>query len=69
MKKKKLLVFVTTLLCIIAKAQTPYYYYYKDEKIYLTLNTQYAFLSLREPQLPVNIQQRGIIAENILDYI
>lgn len=52
-----------TLLCIISNAQTPYYFYnYKGEKIYLSLNTEYAFLSVKEQQLPIDIQRRSMKA-------
>jgi len=50
-------------LCIISNAQTPYYFYgYEGVKVYLSLNTEYAFLSVKEPKIPVDIEQRGIIA-------
>jgi len=40
------------------------YYFYNSEgkKVYLTLNTKYAFLSVDEPQLPIDIAQRGMQA-------
>jgi len=59
--KKILFTFGIALLCLTAKAQTPYYYYYGGEKQYFSLNTEYAFLSLKEQQLPVDIQQRNDI--------
>jgi len=43
--------------------EDPYYFYnHEGEKVFLTLNTKYAFLSVEEPQLPVDIVQRGIQA-------
>jgi len=44
----------------MAKSQTPYYYYYSGEKQYLSLNTEYVFLSVKQQQLPDSIQQRNI---------
>jgi len=41
-------------------SQTQYGYYYKGEKRYFTLNTEYAFLSLGEPQLPEYIIQHNV---------
>ena len=64
--KRLLYTFITAFLCLIAQAQTPYYFYnYKGEKLYLSLNTQHAFLSVKEQQLPVNIQQRNIAATKL----
>lgn len=49
------------LLCFILAAQTPHYFYnHKKERVYLSLNTRYAFLSVSEQVLPANIQQRNI---------
>ena len=45
-----------------AKVTDYYYYSHGEEKVYLSLNTKYAFLSVKEPQLPANIAQRGINA-------
>jgi len=59
--KKLLFTFTIVLLCLTAKAQTPYYYYHDGEKQYLSLNTGYAFLSLKERKLPLDIQQRSNI--------
>jgi hypothetical protein len=59
--KKLSFTIAITLLCLAVKAQTPYYYYYEGEKQYLSLNTEYAFLSLKEQKLPVDIQQRNSI--------
>ena len=46
--------------------ETPYYFYkYKDGvyvKTYLRLNTKYATLTVKEPQVPDDILQRGITA-------
>ena len=50
-----------TVFCFIAKSQTPYYYY-KGEKQYLSLDTEHAFLSVKEQQLPDSISQRTISA-------
>ena len=54
--EKLLFTFAFTLLCLAGKSQTPYYYYYEGEKQYLSLNTEYAFLSLNEQQLSADIQ-------------
>ena len=62
---KKLFIFVITLMCLAVKAQTPYYYYSRGEKVYLKLNTEYAYLSLKDAHLPDNIQQRGIKAAEL----
>ena len=48
------------LLCAVSGAQTPYYYYYEGKKQYLELNTEYAFLSVSEQQLPANITRLNI---------
>ena len=56
--KKLIFTFTIILLCLMMKAQTPYYYYYQGEKQYLSLDTEYAFLSLKEQRLPDDIQQR-----------
>ena len=57
--KKLSFTFTIILLCLAGKAQTPYHYYnYEGKKKYLSLNTGYAFLSLKEQQIPINILQR-----------
>lgn len=44
------------LLSIVVIGQTPYYFYnYQGEKVYLSLNTKYAFLSTQKSQLIKNI--------------
>ena len=54
------LLFAFTFLCLAGKAQTPFYYYNcEGEKQYFSLNTKFAFLSLRKQQLPADIQQRN----------
>jgi hypothetical protein len=58
--KKLLFVFIFTFLCIVSNAQSPYYYYYEGKKIYLSLNTEYAFLSLKEQNIPTDIKQHKI---------
>ena len=58
--KQLLFIFGITLFSIFSNAQTPYYYYYNGKKQYLSLNTEYAFLSVKEPQQPVGIEQRSI---------
>jgi len=45
-----------------AAPDSNYFYNHLNEKVFLTLNTGYAFLSAREPQLPDDIAQRGITA-------
>ena len=45
----------------LRSAESPYYFYnHERQKVYLSLNTQYAFLSVREPTWPEDIVQRGI---------
>ena len=58
--KKLLFTIGIILLCVVSKSQTPYYYYYEREKQYLSLNTEYAFLSVKEQMLPADIKQRNI---------
>ena len=54
----------------VEEVESPYYYYqYKDGeyvKIYLRINTKYATLTLKEPQVPDDILQRGITASGFL---
>ena len=59
--KKILFVSGITLLCIVLNAQTPYYYYYNGERQYLSLNTEYAFLSVKG-ELPADVKLRGVKA-------
>ena len=54
-----------TLLCSLSNAQTPYYYYNKESKHYLTLDTEHAFLSIKEPQLSDSIKQRNMGATKL----
>ncbi len=63
--KRMLVVLGISFLCIGLNAENSYYFYnYEGKKIYLSLNTEYAFLSLKEQKLPVNIQQHYVkIAE------
>ena len=58
--KRLLFIFVFILLFVASNAQTPYYYYYEGKKQYLSLNTGYAFLSVKEQQLPSDIELRNI---------
>ena len=59
--KKLLLVFGFVIFGIALNAQTSsYYYYYEGKKQFLSLNTEFAFLSLPEPILPSDILQRNI---------
>ena len=58
--KKLLFIFVILLFGIVLHAQTPYYYYYDEEKQYLELHTEYAFLSLTDTVVPEDILQRNI---------
>lgn len=63
---RKFFIFTFTILCLVIKAQeSPYYFYnYDGQKVYLSLNTEHAFISTKEKQLPVNIQQlRNTVAE------
>jgi len=58
--RKITLTFGIMMFCLIAKSQTPYYCYYKGEKQYLTLSTEYAFLSIKEPSVLDSITQRKL---------
>jgi len=58
--RKLLFILGIIFLCIVSNAQTPYYYYYEGKKQYLLLNTESAFLSVKEQQLPVDMKQRGV---------
>jgi len=58
--KKLLLILGIKFLCIALSAQTPYYYHYERQKQYLSLNTGYAFLSLKESKMPEDILARHI---------
>lgn len=61
MKKIRILLTVGfVLISGMITAQSPYYYYYEGKKIYLSLNTEHAFLSLKEQNLPVDIKQRKL---------
>jgi hypothetical protein len=69
--RKLLFVFGFTVFYFIGDAQnfitntqtqTSYYYYYEGKKQYLTLHTGYAFLSIKEQQLPDSIRQSNISA-------
>ena len=62
--KKLLFTLGITLLCTVLNAQSPHFFYnYRGEKVFLSLNTNYAFLSVREQQRPTNmLRQRGIEA-------
>jgi len=43
--------------------ENPYYFYnHEGKKVYLTLNTEYVFLSVNEPKMPAEISKRGIKA-------
>ena len=43
-----------------------YFYNHEGEKEFLSLNTEYAFLSVKEQQLPEDIQQRGVKTNELL---
>jgi hypothetical protein len=58
--KKLLFTLGITLLCVVVNAQTPYYYYYEGEKQYLSLNTEYAFLSVKDKKRPADIRQHKV---------
>ena len=64
--KRLLSIIVMAILCFAVKAQTPYYYYnHWGEKEYLTLNTEFAFLSVKDSVLPDDILQRNIRADEL----
>ena len=44
------------------KDNSYYFYNHEREKVFISLNTKYAFLSVVEPQMPVEIALRGIEA-------
>jgi len=50
--------------------ESPYYFYdYNGDKVFLTLNPKYAFLSVKEPIMPADILQRnGITPFSELEY-
>ena len=59
--KKLQIILGLALLSLVLTAQTPHYFYnHKKERVYLSLNTRYAFLSVREQKLPTDIQQRNV---------
>jgi len=60
MKIKNFIIILLLLIANNSYAQTPYYYYYKGDKQYFFLNTEYAFLSLKEPKIPDNLLQCNI---------
>ena len=61
--KKLLLTLGITQLCTTLNARTPHFFYnYGGEKVFLSLNTNYAFLSVREQSLPMSMRQRSIEA-------
>jgi len=63
---KKFLFLGITLLCFVLKAQSPFYFYnHEDEKVYLSLNTQFAFLSVNEPFLPPFFEELGYQHQNL----
>ncbi|MDR1198313.1 MAG: S8 family serine peptidase, partial [Prevotellaceae bacterium] len=58
---KKILLFIGfVLMCTLIKAQDAHYYYYEGKKQYLTLNTEYAFLSLAETSIFDSINQFAV---------
>jgi hypothetical protein len=59
--KKVLFILGITLLYVSLNAQTPYYFYnHEGNKVYLSLDTEHVFLSLKEQKLPDDIMQRNI---------
>ena len=61
--KKLPLILGIVLLYTVSIAQTPFYFHnYKGERVYLSLNTKYAFLSVRDQQLPTAIQRHNVRA-------
>ena len=58
--KRMLFILGIISLSLASYSQTPYYYYYEGKRQYLSLNTEYAFLSVKEQQLPSGIKQRNI---------
>jgi len=56
--KKTLFILCFMMFCFVLNAETPYYFYnYEGKKVYLSLNTEYIFLSSKEPSLPIDIVQ------------
>jgi len=60
--RKIRLSFGIILLCLVAKSQTPYSCYFEGVKVSFTLDTEHAFLSVKNQQLPDSIRQRNIRA-------
>jgi len=67
--KKLFFAIAAIFLCLTVNAQSaqsaqsPYYFYIGGgKKVDLSLNTRYAFLSVREPKLPEGLAQRGVSA-------
>ncbi|MDR2653647.1 MAG: S8 family serine peptidase [Prevotellaceae bacterium] len=63
--KKTLLFIGFVLMCTLIKAQDAHYYYYDGKKQYLTLNTEYAFLSLEEASISDSINQLAVDIKDI----
>ena len=54
-------IFLLSMMCLAATAQTPYYFYgVNGEKVFLSLNTKHAFLSLKDQQIPADIKKRNV---------
>ena len=65
--KKLFLIIAIIILCLSIKAQTSYYFYdHEGKKVYLSLNTEYVFLSVKEPQLPDGFAQCSVEAAGFL---
>jgi subtilisin family serine protease len=63
--KKTLLFIGFILVYIITNAQDSCYYYYEGKKQYLTLNTEYAFLSLEEASISDSINQFALNVDEL----
>jgi len=62
MKNRIKLIGLFFILSIVGlhATQTPYYFYSKNERVYLQLNTKFAFLSLPTQTIPENIRQLNV---------
>jgi len=62
MKNRIKLIGIFFILSIVGlnATQTPYYIYNKGERMYLQLNTKFAFLSLPTQDIPSNISERNV---------
>jgi len=61
--KRILLILNFVALCFILKAESPHFFYnFKGNRVYLSLNTRHAFVSIREPllHLPATFERNNV---------